>query len=456
MGAPAGWYPTPEGQLRYWDGARWTAHLAPAQRPAPPPRHEGGGEVRKAPRPGPASWFGYGGLALCALLGLISSGVSGLLTISGVYVLVVAVVDLVRGRVRWAHLRSREAGGIALTGAMALMFVGAATASPAPDGPTPASGGSGPTVTVTSTPSPPPSTGSASPTPTVTVTVTPTPTPTPSRTTTTPSPETAARGTALAAVADLAVKGRAPRTGYDRDRFGQAWYDLDRNGCDTRNDVLRRDLEDFTLKAGTNGCLVLKGTLHGPYTGKSIHFVRGTDTSSAVQIDHVVALSDAWQKGAQRWSGSRRQAFANDPLNLLAVDGPTNAAKGDGDAATWLPPRKGYRCAYAARIVAVKVTYDLWVTSAERDALVRILSACPDRRLPSSTPIPLGGGKVVTVAPSTPKPSPSPTRTTSSLDPRLRTCGDAIDAGYGPYYRGKHPEYDWYRDADSDGIVCER
>ena len=184
-------------------------------------------------------------------------------------------------------------------------------------------------------------------------------------TTATPKPATAAAsptatahtGRAVTTLATLAVKGRAPRTGYDRGLFGQAWADVDRNGCDTRNDMLRRDLTAYTLKAGTNGCLVLTGTLHDPYTGTSIAFVRGPGTSTRIQIDHVVALSDAWQKGAQRWSSAQRTAFANDPLNLLAVDGPTNQRKGDGDAATWLPPRKAYRCAYVARQIAVKHKY---------------------------------------------------------------------------------------------------
>src|SRR5450759_5212954 len=135
-----------------------------------------------------------------------------------------------------------------------------------------------------------------------------------------------------------------------------------------------------------HGCLVLSGTLQDPYTAMTIMFVRGQSTSAKVQIDHVVALSDAWQKGAQQWSTQRRTAFANDSLNLLAVDGPTNARKGDGDAATWLPPNKAYRCSYAARQVAVKVKYGLWVTGAEGEALTRILAACPSQKLPTAAP----------------------------------------------------------------------
>ncbi|MEO5835033.1 MAG: HNH endonuclease family protein [Nakamurella sp.] len=188
-------------------------------------------------------------------------------------------------------------------------------------------------------------------------------------------------GSALAAVGDLAIKGRAPKTGYNRARFGQRWKDVDRNGCDTRNDILRRDLTAIVVKAGTQGCKVLGGSLADPYTGTLMTFVQGTDTSDQVQIDHVVALSDAWQKGAQGWDASTRSAFANDPLNLLAVDGATNTAKGDGDAATWLPPNRTYRCAYVARQVAVKVEYQAWVTPAERAAIVVVLADCPTEPL---------------------------------------------------------------------------
>lgn len=195
-------------------------------------------------------------------------------------------------------------------------------------------------------------------------------------------------GLALDALATLAVKGRAPRTGYDRALFGQAWADVDRNGCDTRNDILGRDLTADETKPGTHGCVVLSGTLRDPYTGTTIAFVRGQKTSSKVQIDHVVALSDAWQKGAQQMTTSRRSALANDVLNLLAVDGLTNQRKSDGDAATWLPPNKAYRCPYAARQIAVKVRYGLWVTSAERDALSGILATCPAQSLPTAQTLP--------------------------------------------------------------------
>lgn len=174
----------------------------------------------------------------------------------------------------------------------------------------------------------------------------------------------------------LPVKGRAPKTGYDRAQFGPAWKDTDRNGCDTRNDILRRDLKNVESKPGTNNCVILSGTLNDPYTGAEISFRRGKHTSSLVQIDHVVALSNAWQTGAQQLSQPQREALANDPDNLLAVEGAANMAKSDGDAATWLPPNKGFRCAYVSRQVQVKSKYGLWVTSAEKQAIIRVLKTC--------------------------------------------------------------------------------
>jgi hypothetical protein len=192
----------------------------------------------------------------------------------------------------------------------------------------------------------------------------------------------AASGDAASALAALPVKGRAPKTGYDREQFGPAWADVDRNGCDTRNDILKRDLDGETFKPRTRDCVVLTGTLNDPYTGKKIVFARGQGTSEAVQIDHVVALSDAWQKGAQQLSADARKSLGNDPLNLMAVDGPTNQGKGDGDAATWLPPVRSYRCTYVARQVSVKTKYGLWVTQAERDAISGVLAGCPGQPLP--------------------------------------------------------------------------
>ncbi|MFI9403131.1 HNH endonuclease family protein [Nocardia sp. NPDC052316] len=185
----------------------------------------------------------------------------------------------------------------------------------------------------------------------------------------------------LALLETIRVAGRAPKTGYTREQFGPAWTDDvsvpgGHNKCDTRNDILQRDLTEVTFKDNSR-CVVATGTLNDPYTGKTIKFVRGPKTSDDVQIDHVIALSDAWQKGAQQLSEARRRDLANDPLNLQAVDGPTNQSKSDSDAASWLPPSKGYRCAYLTRQIQVKAAYQLWVTQAEKDAMTRELSTCP-------------------------------------------------------------------------------
>lgn len=183
----------------------------------------------------------------------------------------------------------------------------------------------------------------------------------------------------MQAVEGLTVKGRAPRTGYDRDEFGSAWLDTDRNGCGTRDDILADQLRDVSRAA--DGCKVLRGVLDpDPYTGTRVTFERGR---SKVDIDHLVALSDAWQKGAQQWNDGKRRAFANDPLNLVAADSSANRRKGDGDTATWLPPNKAYRCTYVAGQVSVKKKYGLWVTRAERDAMTKVLAACPDQKLPA-------------------------------------------------------------------------
>jgi Protein of unknown function (DUF1524) len=203
-------------------------------------------------------------------------------------------------------------------------------------------------------------------------------------------------------------------TGYSRAQFGPAWTDDvsvagGHNGCDTRNDILRRDLTVVVLKPGTDGCVVATGVLHDPYTSATIRFTRGVTTSEAVQIDHVVALGDAWQTGAQQLSLTVRTNLANDPLELLAVSGPANDQKGDADAASWLPPNKGFRCSYVARQVAVKMRYRLWVTPAERAAIARVLATCPGQKLPT------GGPPSVTPtapAPAAPAPAPSPPVTT--------------------------------------------
>lgn len=179
-------------------------------------------------------------------------------------------------------------------------------------------------------------------------------------------------------LSQLTIKGRAPKTGYTRAAFSGSWGVI--MGCDVRNFILARDLTDVIFVP--NSCKVASGRLADPYTAAIIMFLRGPETSDDIQIDHVVALSDAWQKGAQSLTSIERYALANDPLNLLAVQGDANQAKGDSDAATWLPPNKSYRCLYIARQIAVKTKYSLWVTRSEHDAMAKVLSDCPEQTMP--------------------------------------------------------------------------
>lgn len=190
-----------------------------------------------------------------------------------------------------------------------------------------------------------------------------------------PAPSIGPKGLALAALDTLPVKGRAAKTGYSRDQFGTGWSET--NGCSTRNIILNRDLSDVVID---EECRVVSGVLLDPYTGSMVVFDRAQ--SDAVQIDHVVALSDAWQKGAQQLTPAQREQLANDPLELLAVDGSANQQKADSDAASWLPSNRSFRCEYVARQIAVKQKYALWVTEAEMLAMRTVLDSCPLQALP--------------------------------------------------------------------------
>ncbi len=268
--------------------------------------------------------------------------------------------------------------------------------------------------------------------------------------------------TASAGLAALSIKGRAPMTGYARTDFGQAWSDdndqpFGHNGCDTRNDILRRDLTAVVVKAGTAGCVALSGRLDDPYTALAIAFRRGAATSTRVQIDHVVALGDAWRSGAQQLSGTQRQGLANDPLNLLAVDGSANMQKSDSDAASWLPANKAFRCAYVARQIAVKLRWRLWITAAEHAAVTAVLATCPDQPLPAE---PGALGRIGGRAGASPSSAALPT---SGAAPVLLptgggayypNCSAVRSAGRAPLHRGQ-PGYRAALDRDGDGVACE-
>ena len=261
--------------------------------------------------------------------------------------------------------------------------------------------------------------------------------------------------TTEAALAALPVKGRAPMTGYDRDEFGQAWLDADRNGCDTRNDALRTALTNLAIEPGTHGCVVLAGDLADPYTGHPIHFVRGDGT--LVDIDHVVALGNAWVTGAFRWPIRERAALANDPMNLLPVDASANRQKGDGDAATWLPANKSYRCSYVSRQVSVKAKYGLWVTAPEKAAMDRVLSTCPDQPLVADSGAPLLVPLDIADPTATSSPSTGTSEgggTSSSGSVYSANCAAVRAAGAAPVHRGD-PGYGPHLDRDGDGVACE-
>ncbi|CAN1536759.1 Domain of unknown function DUF1524 [Mycobacteriaceae bacterium] len=177
----------------------------------------------------------------------------------------------------------------------------------------------------------------------------------------------------------LEVRGWDRTSDFKRSQFGKAWSDdvnveFGHNGCNTRDDILRRDLKNLVVRPRT--CYAQTGTLVDPYTGETIAFTRGPDTSNAVEIDHVVALADAWYKGARSWDPQRRLDFANDPRNLLAVSPKANFDKAFRDAASWLPPNEAFRCDFVARQIEVKTAYGLWLAAKEKKAMEAVLKRC--------------------------------------------------------------------------------
>lgn len=198
----------------------------------------------------------------------------------------------------------------------------------------------------------------------------------------TPTPEAVPLSKPLTVAQSLQIRGRSADTNYSRDAFGTAWKDVDRNGCDTRNDILQRDFTTAVFKAGTNDCKVVGGTWTDPYSNESYTF---NEPPSGAQIDHVVSLKNAWTMGADLWSDQMRVEFANDPDNLVVTIASLNQQKSDSNAASWLPPYKPGRCAFIARQVAVKAKWELYVTESEKEEFVTILSKpeCAKTKLPN-------------------------------------------------------------------------
>ncbi len=378
------------------------------------------------------------GLALTAAFAMIvgaASGFTGAIIGIGTVGFFSGIYVAATGRSSWLQLPSRRWGIVVVGAAFAFLMVGASLAPKAP-------------ATIAEQVSSP----------------TPSPTPTSAVSQSTPAPpEVIGLGgvpvsstPALVLLEFLEVKPLVPEDGYSRTtQFGEAWLDVDTNGCDTRNDILARDLTEIEL---SGPCKVLSGMLLDPYTDESMGFVRGNDTSALVQIDHVVSLLDAWQSGAQLLTLDQRIELANDPVNLIAVTGTANSSKGSADASGWLPPNVAFRCEYVTRQITVKAAYGLWVTAAEKAAMLRVLkSDCGDvpgianpTPTPSPTPTPLLTAQP-TPAPTGAAPVPFVTPPDSVY---YANCTAVRAAGAAPLYRGQ-PGYSSKLDRDNDGVACE-
>lgn len=262
------------------------------------------------------------------------------------------------------------------------------------------------------------------------------------------SSSTAAPRAAIKASAVLkTLRVATERTsGYNRDYFHH-WIDADHDRCDTRREVLYA--EAIARPSVYGSCSFSGGRWFSAYDG-----ITQTDPST-FDIDHFVPLAEAWGSGAWRWSYTTRETYANDlgyAGSLIAVSASSNRSKSDRDPAEWLPLRWDYRCTYASTWIAVKYRWGLSVDRAEKLALRSLVSSCGNPRItlpPKASvtidPVETGGGSGGTGGSSG----------GGSLDPRFGTCTEAKSYGYGPYVRGVDPEYDWYRDGDSDGTVCE-
>lgn len=390
--------------------------------------------------------------AAIALL-VIAPWLGGVFLLLSLMVMAVALTGLIRGTIRWARIPNRTAA----TSVLVVAFVVLLTSTSAIARTTPSTNVSQaqPTASIAaqpkSTPSPTATVSDAEPVDVAVVSA--------SAASVAIADSSLTQGTALDVLNSLPVQAAVTSPSYQRANFGTAWADVDANGCDTRDDILARDLVNV-VKSGT--CVVSSGTLTSAYTGATTTFTRGQTTSSKVQIDHVVALKDAWETGAANLTAAQRLSLANDPINLQAVEGPVNASKGASDAAQWLPSNSSYRCEYVARQISVKKTYGLWVTPAEKQAMINVLGTCSSQAVVSSTFTPVYVAPVqqqpvkqsTTNNQQTTQQQPVQQQTNQDANVTYANCDAVRAAGKAPLHVGD-PGYAKKLDRDGDGIACE-
>lgn len=439
-GAAPGWYapePAKPHELRYWDGQQWSERTRDGAPDSPAPAAPPETAAVRAARPSRPWWQSWP------------------VIVAGYLCMAIPGVVLLWLR-QWTRVRTKVVG-TAIGALVLVVWMAALSGGTEPEGELAAGDAPVTSASPSASPSATAQEPVATPSPTPSATASPTPSPTASSASTDePSAQDAATGTALAALHALDVKAEYPGTDYEREAFGDGWVDVDRNGCDTRNDMLAERLESISWNGS---CTIVSGDLADPFTGSWITFERGG--ASEVDIDHLVALSAAWSTGAADWEYAKRVAFANDPLNLEPVDAGQNRSKGDDDASEWLPPSEDFHCQYVARQVAVKTKYALWVTPAEFAAMDQVLTACPEEPMPDAGDQPVVAAGVKEPAPAkteSPEPvettEPAPSEPEEELDPDYGACYK-LPAGKGPYYKDKDPEYHYYQDRDGDGVVCE-
>ncbi len=248
---------------------------------------------------------------------------------------------------------------------------------------------------------------------------------------------------------DLLTVSPEVTSGYDRDLF-KHWEDDNGNGCHAREETL---IAESVGSVNVTGDCDISGSWFSAFDGET------TTNPSNFDVDHLVPLKEAWDSGANRWNSATRERFANDlgsPHSLIAVSRGSNRSKGARDPAEWMPPRQSYHCEYVYTWTLVKIRWDLTADRDEINALRNYGGDCLVSEMNFSSTV--TEAEIVEGNPPEPEPEPEPAPSTGGsgdLDPRFSSCGDAKSEGYGPYVEGVDPEYDWYRDGDSDGTVCE-